>query len=142
MQVDQHARLRLEASVRKEIAEGSATQQELDCVRAADMNFVVDAYARAILATLSGEEITRATAFYASKEGRGFLRHSIDQELRPPAVAAAELMPAEQGALMKFLSTGVGKKLLAGRVLETDEVRTSVARGLISLTRKCQSASP
>jgi len=49
MQVDQHARLRLEATLRKEMAEGSATQQELDCVRAAKLDFVLDVYARAIL---------------------------------------------------------------------------------------------
>lgn len=142
MQVDQHARLRLEASLRKDMAEGQATQQELDCVKAAKMDFVIDAYAQAILATLSTEDITRAIAFYASKEGQGFLRHSIDQELRPPAAPAAELTPAEQSALTKFLSTAVGKKLLAGRVLETVESRTSIARGLLSLTRKCQAVSP
>jgi hypothetical protein len=142
MQVDRHARLRLEASVRKEIEAGSASQQELDCVRAADMDFVVDAYARAILATLSAEEITRALAFYASEEGQAFLEHSIDQELRPSAVAATGLTPAEQRALTKFLSTNAGKKLLAGRVLETGELKTSLARGLVSLTRKCRGASP
>jgi hypothetical protein len=140
MQVDQHAKLRLETSVRKDMEEGRATQQELDCVKAAKMDFVVDAYARAILATLSTEDITRALAFYASKEGRGFLKHSIDQELQQPGTA--ELTAAEQSALTKFLSTAVGKKLLAGRVLDTVESRTSIARGLLSLTRKCQAVSP
>lgn len=142
MQVDQYARLRFETSVRKDMAEGWATQQELDCVKAAKMDFVLDAYARAILATLSSEDITHAIAFYASKEGRGFLKHSIDQELRPPEAAATELTPTEQAALTKFLSTSVGKKVLAGRVLETVESRTSMARGLLSLTTKCQAVSP
>src|SRR6188474_547460 len=58
MQVDQHARLRLETSLRKDVAEGSATRQELDCVRAAKFDFVVDVYARAIVSTLSSEDIT------------------------------------------------------------------------------------
>ena len=141
MQVDQHARLRLETSVRKDMAEGSATQQELDCVRAAKLDFVLDVYARAILATLSSEDITRAIAFYASKEGQGFLKHSIAQELRTPEAAPTELTPAEQAALTKFLSTSVGKKILAGGVLETVESRTSIARGLLSLATKCQAVS-
>jgi hypothetical protein len=124
------------------MAEGSATQQELDCVRAAKLDFVLDAYARAILATLSSEDITRAIAFYASNEGQGFLKHSIAQELRTPEAAPTELTPAEQAALKKFLSTSVGKKILAGSVLETVESRTSIARGLLALTTKCQALSP
>ena len=141
MQVDQHARLRLETSVRKGMADGSATQQELDCVKAAKFDLVLDVYARAIMATLSSEDITRAIAFYASKEGQGFLKHSIAQELRLPEAAATELTSAEQAALTKFLSTSVGKKILAGRVLETAESRTAIARGLLSLATKCQAVS-
>ena len=142
MQVDELARLRLETSVRKEMAEGSATQQELDCVRAAKLDFVLDVYARAILAKLSSDDITRAIAFYASKEGQGFLKYSIAQELRTPEAAPTELTPAEQAALTKFLRTSVGKKIIVGRVLETVESRTSIARGLLALTTKCQALSP
>jgi hypothetical protein len=40
------------------------------------------------------------------------------------------------------LSTSVGKKILAGGVLETVESRTSIARGLLTLTTKCQAVSP
>ena len=60
---------------------------------------------------------------------------------QPRAPRPAELSASEQRALT-FLSTGVGKKLLAGRVLETADLKTSLARRLLSLTRKCQGAAP
>ena len=62
--------------------------------------------------------------------------------LRTPEAAPTELTPAEQAALTRFLSTSVGKKILAGSVLETVESRTSIARGLLALTTKCQPSSP
>ena len=53
-------------------------------MRAAKLDFVLDVYARAILATLSSEDITRDRFYYASKEGQAFLKHLIAQELRTP----------------------------------------------------------
>lgn len=141
MQVAQQSRTGIEASLQKAIAEGHSTQKELDCVRAADMSFAVDAYTSAIETSLTPAEIRQALAFYASAEGRGYLQYSRSQELQrrgvPVAQPKTDLTAAELRAMTTFLGTTAGKKLLEAHVLDTPDLKTSLARGLMALTNRC-----
>lgn len=141
MQVAQSSRTGIEASVQKAIQDGRSTQKELDCVKAANMDFAVDAYAAAIETALTPAEINRALVFFASAEGRGYLKYSRTQELQARGIADAEpktdLTPAEYRATTSFLDSSAGKKLLEAHVLETSELKSALARSLMALVNRC-----
>jgi hypothetical protein len=142
MQLGQSTRIGIEASVKKAIQQGHAKPGELDCMKAANFDFVVEVYSKAIAAALSAEEIKHATAFFSSPEGQAYTRYSRSLELKgrgvPEANPKTELTAAEQSATMKFLENSAGKKLLEQHAIETPEVRASLTREVSALVVKCR----
>lgn len=143
MQSTQQARIGIEASIRKGIEQGKATEKVLECSRTHDLAFVSDAYAQAIDAALSAEEMQVATEFFSSAAGKAYLEYSRSLELRQKGLPDANpktLAGAEERATRKFLATSAGKKILEDRALETPELRANLTRGMVELVSKCSKA--
>jgi hypothetical protein len=142
MQLSQSTRIGIEASVQKAIQQGYAKPRELDCMKAANFDFVVEAYSGAIASALSAEEIKQAIAFFSSPAGQAYTRYSRSLELKargiPDANPKTELTAAEQDAAMKFIAKSAGKKLLEDRVIETPALKSSLTRGVSALVEKCR----
>jgi hypothetical protein len=143
MQSTAQARLGIEASIQKGIEQGKATEKVLECSRTQDLAFVSDAYAQAIDAALSGEEMQVATEFFSSPAGKAYLEYSRSLEFKQKGIPDPNpktLSAAEERATRKFLGASAGKKLLEDRVLETPQLRASLTRGMSDLISKCSKA--
>jgi hypothetical protein len=142
MELSQSTRIGIEASVQKAIQQGYAKPGELDCMKAANFDFVVEVYSRAIASALSAEEVKQAIAFFSSPAGQAYTRYSRSLELKargvPDANPKTELTDAEQSATMKFLEKSAGKKLLEQHAIETPELRASLTREVSALVQKCR----
>lgn len=140
MQSTAQARLGIEASIQEAIGKGKTTEKELACTRTHDLAFVADAYAQAIDASLSAEEMQVATEFFSSPNGKAYLEYSRSLEFSQrgiPDPNPRKLNGAEERAALEFLETSAGKKLLEDRVLETSQLRSSLMRGMSELISKC-----
>ena len=141
MQLRESTKLGAEVSLQKAVEEGRISQQELDCTKAANLDFALDAYSAAIAAALSSSELKQANAFFSSPAGRGFGHYSRSLELRqrgiPNPDPKLELTPVETAAATKFLATSAGKKLIEDRVLETPQLKASLAQGFVALKAQC-----
>lgn len=143
MQSTAQARMGIEASIQKAIEQGNATEKELGCTKSDDLAFVSEAYARAIDAALSAEEMQVATDFFSSPEGKGYLEYSRSLEFKQRGITDPNpktLSTKEERAARKFLETTAGKKLLEDRVLETSQLRENLMRGMKDLITKCAKA--
>ncbi len=143
MQSTAQARLGIEASIRKGIEQGKATEKVLECSRSHDLAFVSDAYAQAIDASLSADEMQVATEFFSSPAGKAYLEYSRTLELQQKGIAdpnPKKLSGAEERATRKFMETSAGKKILEDRVLETSQLRSNLTRGMIDLVSTCSKA--
>lgn len=140
MQSTEQARIGIEASIKKGIEQGKATEKVLECSRTQDLAFVSDAYAQAIDSALSAEDMKLATEFFSSPAGKAYLEYSRTLELSQRGISdpnPKKLSAAEERATRKFLGTSAGKKLLEDRVLETPELRSNLTRGMVELIQKC-----
>jgi hypothetical protein len=143
MQSTAQARMGIEASIQKGIEQGKATEKVLECSRAHDLAFVSDAYAQAIDAALSEEEMQVATEFFSSPAGKAYLEYSRSLEFKQKGIPDPNpktLSAAEERATRKFLAATAGKKLLEERVLETPQLRANLTRGMGDLISKCAKA--
>jgi hypothetical protein len=137
MRLIESARIGFEVLVQKRIQGGLAGQKELDCVRADDLAFAADAYASAIDASLSPEEIKDAVGFFSTPEGQAYLDYSRTLEMQqrgiPNPHPKGELTAAETRETLKFMERSARKKILDERVLESTELKWSLLNGVTGL---------
>jgi hypothetical protein len=142
MRLIESARIGFEALVQKRIQGGLAGQKELDCVRADDLAFAADAYASAIDASLSPEEIKDAVGFFSTPEGQAYLDYSRTLEMQqrgiPNPHPKGELTAAETRETLKFMERSAGKTILDERVLESTELKWSLLNGVTGLVDRCK----
>ena len=140
MQASEQSRMGIEASIQNAIKQGKSTEKVLECSRADELAFTTNAYAEAIAAALSADEIQQATTFFASPAGKAYLEYSRSLEFQQRGIPDAKprkLSGAEERATRKFLQASAGKKLLEDRVLETPQLRAALTRGMVELVSKC-----
>jgi hypothetical protein len=141
MQLRESTKLGAELSLQKAVEQGRVSQQELDCTRASNLDFAIDAYSAAIAAALSSSELKQANVFFSGEAGRAYAHYARSVEMRqrgiPDPDPKLELTPAETAAATKFLATSAGKKLLQDRVMETPQLKASLAQGFVALKAKC-----
>jgi hypothetical protein len=143
MQVAEQAREGVLAGVQKAVQQGRASQKEFDCIKAANLGSVEDAYASAFAAALSPAEMKDATAFLSSPEGKAYLRYARSEERKqrglPDPDPKSGLTDKETAAALGFVEKSAGKKLLETRSFETAEFRSALIRGISEVATKCKS---
>jgi hypothetical protein len=141
MQLRESTKTGAELSLQKAVEQGRVSQAELDCTKASNLDFAVDAYAAAIAAALSSSELKQANSFFSGAAGRAYAHYARSVELRqrgiPDPDPKLELTPAETAAATKFLATNAGRKLLRDRVMETPQLKASLAQGFVALKARC-----
>jgi hypothetical protein len=142
MHVAEQAREGLLAGVQKAVEQGRATQKDLDCMKSSSLGYFADAYATAFASALSSQELKDASAFFSSPEGKAYLRFSRSLELKqrgvPDSDPKTDLSEKETSAIMKFMGSSAGKKLVQERSYETTEFRSALIRGTSALQSKCR----
>jgi hypothetical protein len=126
MRVTETFRVGLKMRARQDVERGGNSQQELDCLEAADLSFVKITYAEALARLLTQAELNEVLKFFSSPVGKRYLAGAL----------AESLSSEERAALGEFLVSDAGAKI--STELDTPQFRDQLFKRVSSVTSPCR----